>query len=104
MWAIHNMSSSLELAMLFNNNPFIHQVKAKGDGFDEFGPEAYVLSFKVVGETLLTFNGELRNGELTIEKPTETSLSYSKRQRLLKSRQTFDEFKEDWGVSSVNFE
>ena len=96
--------NTVDLSNIFNTNPFIHQVKAEGDGFDEFGPEAYVLSFKVVGETLLTFDGELRNGELTLWKPTETSLSYSKRQRLLKSRQTFDEFKEDWGVSSVNFE
>ena len=103
MWALQVMNIE-DITNLFNNNPFIHQVRAEGDGFDEFGPEAYVLSFKVVGETLLTFDGELRNGELTIEKPTETSLSYSKRQRLLKSRQTFEEFKEDWGVSSVNFE
>ena len=103
MWALHVMNIK-KITNIFNSNPFIHHVKAEGDGFDEFGPEAYVLSFKVVGETLLTFEGELRNGELTIEKPTETSLSYSKRQRLLKSRQTFEEFKEDWGISSVNFE
>ena len=103
MWVLFRMNTET-FVNIFNNNPFIHQVKAEGDGFDEFGPEAYVLSFKVVGETLLTFDGELRNGELTIEKPTETFLSNSKRQRLLKSKQTFEEFKEDWGVSSVNFE
>lgn len=83
----------------------IYNLKIIGDGYDNIGPKAYILSFYTLDdENKIKYDGELRNNELILWKNEKVKMKYYEKKKFLRNQISFAEFKEIYYFNQVNFE
>jgi hypothetical protein len=83
----------------------IYNLKVIGDGYDNIGPKAYILSFYTLDdENKIKYDGEVRNNELILWKNEKTKMKYYEKKKFLRNEISFEEFKEIFNFNQINFE
>jgi hypothetical protein len=83
----------------------IYNLKVIGDGYDDIGPKAYILSFYTLdNDNKIKYNGELYNNELILWKNEKIKMKFYEKKKFLRNEISFAEFKEIFNFNQINFE